>query len=76
MNLSSIVAELARIRNENGLSRRYVARGAGVRMQIVGHWEKGNIVPSPESLSKWANALGYELVMDLVLKNSDTGKGD
>jgi transcriptional regulator with XRE-family HTH domain len=66
--ISKIVNQLVMIRNEKGLSKRRVSRETGFRMQRLAHWEKGNIVPAPESLSKWANALGYELVM--VLKDA------
>ena len=76
MNFDWIVDELVKIREEKGMTRTDVTRALDVRWGTLVGWETKQFAPSNANLTRWAAALGYELVMDLVLKNSETGKGD
>ena len=67
-----LLAELRRIRIEGGWTQDAVAAciRAGSR-STVGNWEAGTRTPNLESVTAYAAALGYELVLRRVVVEPD-----
>lgn len=62
-DLDPIVAELARARRAAGYTLRDVADRAGIAHMTVGRGETGQVSTQLHSLRRWADALGYALVL-------------
>ena len=63
-----LLAELRTIRLEQKLSQDAVACSLGYNAtSAISNWESGNRAPSLGNLTKWADALGYELKLEKKL---------
>jgi len=58
-----IVKELWRIRIESNLSQVELACDMGVGQNVLSFREMGRVSPQLNTLSEWADALGYELTL-------------
>lgn len=58
-----IVAQLAILRENAGLSQHEVARRAGRALSAIRSWETGEANPSLSAVTAWAGALGYEVAL-------------
>ena len=58
-----IVKELRRIRIESKLSQVELACDMGVGQNVLSFREMGRVSPQLNTLSEWAEALGYELTL-------------
>ncbi|MGI8333438.1 helix-turn-helix domain-containing protein [Actinomadura scrupuli] len=63
MQLHPIVAELSRIRHRQGSSMRAAGGLAGLSKETVFRWENGQRIPQLDSLTAYADSLGYELAL-------------
>lgn len=64
--MNPIVKLLREIRIEQGITQEALAIRVGKHVNQIGLWEAGVTNPRLDSLTVWANALGYE--SDLHLK--------
>jgi len=65
MRIHPIIEELAAERRAQDLSQRAVGRAAGARSSAtVNAWERGLASPTLDHLTDWANALGFDVVLE------------
>lgn len=62
---------LARMIEEEGITKRELARRCGSSEQAVGSWSNGKVIPDIERATKVFNALGYRV---LLVKDEDVKK--
>ncbi len=58
-----LIRQLTLIRYQAHLSGRQVAETGGFFPGLICQWEAGNRHPNLESITTWANALGYDVVL-------------
>lgn len=63
---SALMEKLISQRKSLGISQRELAARIGVVHATVGHFESGRNIPDPPTIAKIAQALGLELVMDVL----------
>jgi transcriptional regulator with XRE-family HTH domain len=51
------------VREERGLSQAQLGGQIGVPGQLVGEWERGEVMPTITSLARWAKALDLRLAV-------------
>lgn len=68
MELTELPEQLALIRIHQNLSQRDLCAKVGVADTTISHWETGERAVTLEKAVKWAEALGYEIDVRLVLK--------
>jgi transcriptional regulator with XRE-family HTH domain len=62
--MSDIIAQLRKIRIEQRCSQDALSALVGVNNRVqVSAWENGRVHPQYSTLHKWADALGYEVVL-------------
>lgn len=66
-----LILELARRRENLWLTRRAVARRAGLGLDMVQSYERGDRCPGLWAVQRWADALGCDVV--LVPRDGKTG---
>lgn len=64
MNPHPIVAELARIREQRGLSCLTASRESGISPGTIGRWELGHGAPLLPVLADYARSYGYRIVLE------------
>lgn len=68
MKLTELPEQLAFIRIHQDLSQRQVCARMGVANTTISHWENGQRYITLDKAQKWAEALGYEIQVQLVKK--------
>jgi transcriptional regulator with XRE-family HTH domain len=61
--MTSIIPELVALRKSQGITQYALAKRMGVHQTSLRQWELGTYTPAATVLPKWADALGYELVL-------------
>lgn len=57
---STLIRELTKIREEQGLTQYELGRRIGARSDLICKWERLHVAPGMNSFFRWAEALGYE----------------
>lgn len=65
MHLTEIIQQLKERRKELGVTQEYLAELSGVGLRTIKALESGNRNPTYETLSKVADVLGMELVLEI-----------
>ncbi len=65
-----IVKELRRIRLDNKMSQCALASDLDIGQNVLSFREMGRVSPQLNTLSEWADALGYELTLKPKLPKS------
>jgi len=65
---AEMVPVLVAERKKRGLSRKELGAAMGVREQTVGALESGRRTAHMQTLRLWAQALGYDIKLELVQK--------
>ncbi len=60
-----IITELKAIRRSQKVSQDAVGFALGIQQAVISEWESGDHNPQLHSLSKWADTLGYDVVLKL-----------
>jgi len=58
-----IIVELLVLRERKGWSQRRASDESGISHGLISHWERGDRQPLFEGIVRYANALGYELIL-------------
>ena len=58
-----IVAQLRSVRRSRDILQRDLEARTGYQRERLSQWEQGHRVPNLTHLTDWANALGYDVVL-------------
>jgi transcriptional regulator with XRE-family HTH domain len=63
MKPHNLIADLRKIRQDSRISQDAIGAALGSPRNVITEWELGQHSPKISTLSAWADALGYEIVL-------------